>query len=101
MSFCLRLLFWIGQKDIWPIYLGPIQPKAQIPYLATLLVIHPFPARGVNGANETCSSEPQRLFARSRNNLYGGYTSHDFITATAWCAITTTLQPPPLYIGDS
>jgi len=46
-----------------------------------------------HGANETGSSRPQRLFARSRNNLSGGYTSHDFVTARAWCAITTALQP--------
>jgi len=61
--------------------------------LATLLAIHLFPAKGVYEASETGSSEPQRLFARSHNNLSGGYTSHDFVTARAWCAITTTLQP--------
>jgi len=66
--------------------------EAQIPHLATLLVIPLFSAKGVHGANETGSNEPQRLFARSRNKLSGGYTSHDFVTARAWCAITTTLQ---------
>jgi len=87
------LLFWTGQKDLWPIYLGPIQSKAQTPCLATLLATHPFPTRGVHGASETGSIEPQRLSARSRNKLSSGYTSHDFITARARCAITTALQP--------
>ena len=87
------LLFWTGQKDSWPIYLGPIQSEAQIPHLATLLAVPLFPVKGVHGANETGSNEVQRLFARSRNKLFGGYTSHNFITARAWCAITTILQP--------
>jgi len=39
------------------------------------------------------SNEPQRLSARSRNKLFGGYTSHDFVTARARCAITTAMQP--------
>ena len=61
---------------------------------------HPFPARRVDGANKNGSNEPQRLFARSSNKLFGGYTSHDFVTARAWCAITTTLQPSTsLYRG--
>jgi len=60
-------------------------------HLAILLVVPLFPAKGVHGANETGSNEPQRLFARSRNKLSGGYTSHDFITAKAGCAITTAL----------
>jgi len=47
----------------------------------------------VHGQNETGSSRPQRLFARSHNNLSGGYASHDFVTAKAWCSITTALQP--------
>jgi len=87
------ILFWTDQKELWPIYLCPIQFKAQIPRLAVLLVTHPFPARGVHGARRTGSNEPQRLSARSRNNLYGGYTSHDFVIARTWCAITTALQP--------
>ena len=53
----------------------------------------PLPHEGVRGASRTGSNEPQRLSARSRNNLSNGYTSHDFVTARAWCAITTTLQP--------
>jgi hypothetical protein len=89
----LKYLLWTGQKELWPIYLGPIQSKAQTPRLAALLVTHPFPARGVHGASKTGLNEPQRLFARSHNNLSGGYTSHDFVTARAWCAITTALQP--------
>jgi len=60
-------------------------------HLAILLAVPLFPAKGVHGANETGSNEPQRLFARSRNKLSGGYTSHDFVTARAGCAITTTL----------
>jgi len=56
-------------------------------------VTHPFPTRGVHGASETGSNEPQRLSARSCNKLSGGYTSHDFVTARARCAITTALQP--------
>jgi len=87
------ILFWTGQKELWPIYLGPIQSKAQILHLAVLLETHPFPARGVHGASRIGSNEPQRLSARSRNNLSGDYTSHDFVTARAWCAITTALQP--------
>jgi len=60
----------------------------------------PFPAKGVHEASETGSSEPQRLFARSRNNLSSGYISHDFVTAIAWCAITTALQPSTsIYMG--
>ena len=86
-------MFWTGQKEFWPIYLGPILFKAQTPRLATLLVTHPFPARGVHGASETGSNEPQRLSARSRNKLFVGYTSHDFVTARARCVITTALQP--------
>jgi len=61
-------------------------------HLAILLAVPLFPAKRVHRANETGSNEPQRLFARSRNKLYGGYTSHDFVTARAWCAITTALQ---------
>jgi hypothetical protein len=87
------LLFWTGQKDLWPIYLGPIQSKAHTLRLATLLATHPFSASGVHGASETGSNEPQRLSARSRNKLSSGYTSHDFVTAKARCAITTALQP--------
>ena len=87
------LLFWTGQKDLWPIYLGLIQSKAQTPCLETLLVTHPFPTRGVHGASETVSNEPQRLFARSRNKLSCSYTSHDLVVAKARCAITTALQP--------
>jgi len=49
--------------------------------------------KGVHGASETGSNEPQRLSARSRNKLFGGYTSHDFVTARTKCAITTALQP--------
>ena len=86
-------MFWTSQKEIWLIYLGPIQFKARIPHLATLLATHPFPARGVHGASKTGSNEPQRLSARSCNNLSGGYTSHDFVTARACCAITTAMQP--------
>ena len=86
-------MFWTGQKELWPIYLGPILLQAQIQCLPTLLATHPFPVRGVHGASKTGSNEPQRLSARSRNNLSGGYTSHDFVTARAWCAITTALQP--------
>jgi len=62
-------MFWIGQKGV------PL-----------------FPTKGVHGANETGSNEPQRLFARSRNKHSSGYTSHDFVTARAWCAVTTALQ---------
>jgi len=80
-------------KEFWPIYLGPIQSQAQIPHLTTLLATHPFPAKGVHGASRTGSNESQCLSARSRNNLSGGYTSHDFVTDRAWCAITTALQP--------
>ena len=89
----MGLLFRTGQKDLWPVYLDPIQSKAQIPRLETSLATHPFPAKGVHGASKTGSNKLQRLFARSRNKLFGGYTSHDFVTARAWCAITTTLQP--------
>ena len=53
----------------------------------------PLSHKGVHGANETGSNEPQCLSARSRNKIYGGYTSHDFVTARARWAITTTLQP--------
>ena len=42
-----REVFWTGQKDLWPIYLGPIQSKAQIPRFATLVATHPFPAKPV------------------------------------------------------
>jgi len=70
------------------VYLGPIQSEAQIPHLTTLLAVPLFPAKGVHEANK-----PQRLFARSHNKLSGGYTSHYFVTARAWCAITTALQP--------
>ena len=86
-------MFWAGQKDLWPIYLSPIQSKAQTPCLATLLATHRFPIRGVHRASETGSNKPQRLSARSLNKLSGGYTSHDFVTARARCAITTALQP--------
>jgi len=53
----------------------------------------PLSHKGVHGASETGSNEPQRLSARSLNKLSGGYTSHDFVTARARCAITTALQP--------
>jgi len=86
-------VFWTGQKDLWPIYLGPIQSKAQTPCLATLLATHPLSHRGVHGASETGSNEPQRLSARSHNKLSSGYSSHDFVTARARCIITTALQP--------
>jgi len=86
-------VLWIGQKGLWPIYLGPIQSKAQTPCLTTLLVTHPFPTRGVHRASEVGSNEPHSLSACSRNKLSGGYTSHNFITAEARCAITTALQP--------
>ena len=86
-------MFWAGQKDLWPIYLSPIQSKAQTPCLATLLATHRFPIRGVHRASETGSNKPHRLSARSLNKLSGGYTSHDFVTARARCAITTALQP--------
>ena len=52
----------------------------------------PSTTRGVHRACKTGSNEPQRLFARSRNNLSGGYTFHDFVTARPRCAITTALQ---------
>jgi len=55
--------------------------------LTILLAVPLFPAKGVHGTNETGSNEPQRLFARSRYKLSGGYTSHDFVTARAGCAI--------------
>jgi hypothetical protein len=84
-------LFWTSQKDPWPIYLGPIQFKAQIPRLAKLLPTHPFHTRGVHRTKETGSNEPQHVFARSRNKLSSGYTCHDFVTARARCAITTAL----------
>jgi len=65
-----------------------------------LLATHPFPARGVPGANETGSNELQRLFPCSRESLPGGYTSHDFVTAMRVCVITTALQPPSsIYMG--
>ena len=51
-----------------------------------------FPQGGAR-SEQTGSNEPQRLSARSRNKLFGGYTSHDFVTARARCAITTALQP--------
>jgi len=86
-------LFWTGQKDLRPIYLGSIQSKAQIPSLAILLATYPSTARGMHGACKDGSNEPQRLFARSRNNLSSGYTSHDFVTVRPRCAITTALQP--------
>jgi len=86
-------MFCTGQKELWLIYLGPILLKAQIPRLTTLLATHPFSVRRVHRASKTGSNEPQRLSARSRNNLYGGYTSHDFVTVRAWCAITMALQP--------
>jgi len=47
----------------------------------------------VHGASKTGSNEPQRLSAHSHNKLSGGYTSHDFVTARARCAITTALHP--------
>jgi len=47
----------------------------------------------VHGACKTGSNEPQRLFARSRNKLSDGYTSHDFVTARPKCVTTTALQP--------
>jgi len=52
----------------------------------------PPPRGGVRGASETGSKEPQRLSARSRNKLFGGYTSHDFVIARSRCATTTALQ---------
>jgi len=93
MHLIIYLLFWTGQKELWPIYLGPIQSKAQIPRLTALLATYPFPSRGVHGASKSDSNEPQRLSARSRNNFSGGYTSHDFVTTRAWCAIKMALQP--------
>jgi len=72
----------------------PNMIQAQIPHLATFLATHPFPVRGVHGANETSSNEQQRLFTHSRESLSGGYTSHDFVTVGHTCAITTALQPP-------
>jgi hypothetical protein len=89
-------MFWTDPKDLWPINLGPISPKAQTLRLETLLATYLLTARGVHEANETGSKEFQRLFAhvaRSRNKLPGGYTSHDFVTARARCATTTALQP--------
>jgi len=53
----------------------------------------PLSHKGVHGASETGSNEPQRLSACSRNKLSGSYTSHDFVTARSKCAITTALQP--------
>ena len=53
----------------------------------------PLSHKGVHGASETGSNEPQRLSARSRNKLPGSYTSHDFVTARVRCAITTALHP--------
>jgi len=86
-------VFWTGQKDLRLIYSGPIQSKAQISSLTILLATYASITRGVHRACKTSSNEPQRLFARSRNNLSGGYTSHDFVTARPKCAITTALQP--------
>jgi len=60
-------------KGSFPIYLCPIQSKAQIPYLATLLATQTFLAKGVHGPSETGSNEPQRLFSRSRNKLSRSY----------------------------
>jgi len=53
----------------------------------------PLSQKGVHGASETGSNEPQRLSGRSRNKPSSGYTSHDFATSKARCAITTALQP--------
>ena len=53
----------------------------------------PLSQKGVHGASETGSNEPQRLSAHSHNKLSSGYTFHDFVTARAKCAITTALQP--------
>jgi len=84
-------LSWTGQKDLRPIYLGPIQSEAQTPSLAILLATYPSTTRVVHGACKAGSNEPQRLFARSRNKLFGGYTSHDFVTqTTAFKAPTVT-----------
>jgi len=91
MLYIYIYMFWTGQKDPWSIYLGPIIYEAQMLRLAILLVIPLFSAKVVHGVNETGSNEPQRLFARSRNKLSSGYTSHDFVTARAGCAITTAL----------
>jgi len=44
--FIIKTLFWTGQKELWPIYLGPILLKSHIPRLTTLLASHPFLARG-------------------------------------------------------
>ena len=60
-------------------------------YLAILLAVSLFSAKGVHGANETGSNEPQSLYARSHNKLSGGYTSHDFVTARARFSITMVL----------
>ena len=65
------ILFWTGQKELWPIYLCPIQSKAQIPRLAVLLVTHPFPARGVHGARRTGSKEPVQIVPLQERPLQG------------------------------
>jgi len=49
----------------------------------------PLPREGVHGASKTGSNEPQRLSTRSHNNLSGGYTSHDFVTARCNTLIST------------
>lgn len=80
--------------------LRPNTSKAQTPRLATLFATHPFPARGVHGASEIGSNEPQRLSACSCNKLSVGYPFHDFVTARARCVPSQRLcNPPPLYMG--
>jgi len=80
-------------KGVLAHLLGPNTVQSPNTTFGNITCDTPFPREGGHRANETGSSRPQRLFARSHNNLYGGYTSHDFITARAWCAITTALQP--------
>lgn len=44
-EFARTFVFWTGQKDIWPIYLGPIRSKAQTSRLTKLLATSPFQTR--------------------------------------------------------
>jgi len=81
-------------KDLRPIYIDPIQFKLKFRVWQHYLQHTPSPwGRGVHGANKTSSNELQRLFARSRESLPDGYTSHDFVTTRHTCVITTALQP--------